>query len=85
MAETAVDPQVLESCVRDVLNVKAPRTMVVLEPLKVTIANFPHEKTIDVDALDFPEKPQRGKHKIALGAVIYIEQSDFRKVRPMLL
>ncbi|XP_055351280.1 probable glutamine--tRNA ligase isoform X2 [Paramacrobiotus metropolitanus] len=79
MAETAVDPQVVESCVRDYLNIHAPRTMVVLESLKVTITNFPHKEAIQVEALDFPEKPERGKHTIAFGPVIYIEQSDFRK------
>ena len=80
MSEMAVDPQLLEACVRDVLNVTAPRRLVVLEPLKVTITNFPHAAAIDVEALDFPEKPERGKYSVKFSSVVYIERSDFRKV-----
>ena len=81
MAEMAVDPQLLEACVRDVLNVTAPRTMVVLEPLKVTITNFPHQAPVQVEASNFPDKPEKGKHNVAFASVIYVEASDFRKVR----
>ncbi|OQV13125.1 putative glutamine--tRNA ligase [Hypsibius exemplaris] len=79
MSEMAIDPQLLEACVRNVLNETAPRHLVVLEPLKVTILNFPHKAAVAVEALDFPEKPERGKHTIQFAPVIYIERSDFRK------
>lgn len=44
MAQTTMEPHLLEACVREVLNECAPRAMAVLEPLRVTITNFPTEK-----------------------------------------
>ncbi|XP_055852721.1 probable glutamine--tRNA ligase [Episyrphus balteatus] len=77
-AQISVDPSMLEAAVRDVLNVTAPRRLVVQEPLKVTISNFPHEKAIDVEVPNFPSNPEKGTHRIVLDRVIYIEQSDFK-------
>lgn len=44
MAQTTMEPHLLEACVRDVLNDTAPRAMAVLEPLQVVIINFPAPK-----------------------------------------
>ncbi|EDW51188.1 probable glutamine--tRNA ligase [Drosophila sechellia] len=77
-AQIAVDPAMLEAAVRDVLNVTAPRRLVVLEPLKVTIKNFPHDAPAQLEVPDFPQNPQQGTHKITLDKVIYIEQGDFK-------
>lgn len=44
MAQTTMEPHLLEACVRDVLNDTAPRAMAVLEPLKIVITNFPAAK-----------------------------------------
>ncbi|XP_017007913.2 probable glutamine--tRNA ligase [Drosophila takahashii] len=77
-AQIAVDPAMLEAAVRDVLNVTAPRRLVVLEPLKVTIKNFPHPAPVQLEVPDFPQNPQQGSHKITLDKVIYIEQGDFK-------
>lgn len=44
MAQTTMEPHLLEACVRDVLNDTAPRAMAVLEPLQVIITNFPSTK-----------------------------------------
>ena len=54
--------------------------MAVLEPLKVTISNFPaaHSGTIAVP--DFPADESRGQHKVDFSATIYIERSDFKQV-----
>nr|CAG4638260.1 EOG090X01EL [Cyclestheria hislopi] len=79
-AQMVVDPQMLEAVVRDYLNVTAPRAMVVLEPLKVTVVNFPHSTAIKVDVPDFPNESHRGSHQVALNNVIFIERSDFREV-----
>ena len=79
-AQGAVDPGMLEACVRDVLNVTAPRRLVVLEPLKVTISNFPSDKAIKLPVPDFPGKPEcKTQHEITFDRVIYIEQSDFKE------
>lgn len=77
-AQMSVDPSMLEAAVRDVLNVTAPRRLVVLEPLKVTIENFPHQQHIEVEVPNFPQNPESGTHKVVLDRVIYIEQSDFK-------
>ncbi|BFF89765.1 probable glutamine--tRNA ligase [Drosophila madeirensis] len=78
-AQIAVDPAMLEASVRDVLNVTAPRRLVVLEPLKVTIKNFPHAAPVQLEVPDFPQNPEKGSHKIILDRVIYIERGDFKE------
>ncbi len=78
-AQGAVDPQMLEASVRDVLNLTAPRKLVVLEPLKVTIKNFPESKAIKIKVPDFPNDPEKGSHEIHFDRVIFIEKSDFKE------
>ncbi|KAH8267623.1 hypothetical protein KR018_007072 [Drosophila ironensis] len=77
-AQIAVDPAMLEAAVRDVLNVTAPRRLVVLEPLKVTIRDFPHTGPVELEVPDFPQNPQQGSHRITLDRVVYIERGDFK-------
>ncbi|XP_053599968.1 probable glutamine--tRNA ligase isoform X2 [Plodia interpunctella] len=72
-------PALLDAAVRDVLNLTAPRVMVVLEPLKLTITNFPSEKPIEVTVPDFPNEPERGSHKVVFSKVLYIEDNDFKE------
>lgn len=77
-AQATVDPTALEAAVRDALNLTAPRHMVVLEPVKLTIKNFAHEKgTFNVP--DFPNEPERGCHEIKFCETVYIEASDFKE------
>ncbi len=54
--------------------------MVVMEPLKVTITNFPYEKMIELSVFNFPGDESRGSHTIKFDSVIYIEKSDFSEV-----
>lgn len=79
-ATIMVEPAMLEACVRDRLNITAPRTMVVLEPLKVVIENFPHPDNHMIEVPDFPSVSGSAVHKVALRRVIYIESSDFVEV-----
>ncbi|KAH3819313.1 glutamine--tRNA ligase-like isoform X1 [Dreissena polymorpha] len=79
MAQTVIDPSLLEACVRDVLNIKAPRVMAVLDPLKVTITNFPGDHSGELTVPDFPADESRGSHKIPFTKTVYIERSDFRE------
>ncbi|XP_034186948.1 glutaminyl-tRNA synthetase [Osmia lignaria lignaria] len=78
-AQAVVDPAVLEACVRDVLNLTASRHMVVLDPIKITISNFPHENPIKLSISDFPNEPERGQHEITFDKIVYIESSDFKE------
>ncbi|XP_060650440.1 probable glutamine--tRNA ligase [Drosophila nasuta] len=78
-AQISVDPAMLEAAVRDVLNVSAPRRLIVLEPLKVTISNYPHKAAVELEVPNFPQNPELGTHKITLDRVLYIERSDFKE------
>ncbi|KDR12338.1 probable glutamine--tRNA ligase [Zootermopsis nevadensis] len=79
-AQAVVDPQMLEAFVRDFLNTTAPRAMVVLEPLKVKIVNFPLPKTADIQVPNFPNDPQQGFHFVPFDRELYIERTDFKEV-----
>jgi glutaminyl-tRNA synthetase len=55
--------------------------MVVLEPLKVKIVNFPLPKTTDIQVPNFPTDPQQGFHFVPFSDELYIERTDFKEVR----
>ena len=75
-AQMVIDPSVLEAVVRSTLNTSAPRTMVVLNPLKLNLkGSNVKNKTITVP--DFPDAPEKGSHEIGFGNVIFIEKDDF--------
>lgn len=76
-AYSVVDYDMLEACVRDKLNADAPRTMAVLEPLKVIIDNYPEGKTEELEIDIHPEHPEMGKTKVKFSREIYIEKGDF--------
>ncbi|XP_049960413.1 probable glutamine--tRNA ligase [Schistocerca serialis cubense] len=78
-ATSVVDPQMLEACVRDSLNTTAPRAMVVLEPLKVKILNFPYSESTQVKVPNFPSEPDRGSHFVPFDKEVFIERSDYRE------
>eukprot|EP00123_Amoebidium_parasiticum_P016475 comp23445_c1_seq1/m.39113 comp23445_c1_seq1/g.39113 ORF comp23445_c1_seq1/g.39113 comp23445_c1_seq1/m.39113 type:complete len:787 (-) comp23445_c1_seq1:505-2865(-) len=77
---TVIDSAMLESCLRDDLNLKAIRVMAVLEPLKVTLVNYPADKRETVEVENIPFDPSKGKHTISFTGTVFIEQSDFREV-----
>ncbi|MDP4109859.1 MAG: glutamine--tRNA ligase/YqeY domain fusion protein [Bacillota bacterium] len=74
---SVVDFALLEHCVRDELNFTAPRAMAVLDPLKVTIENYPENKTEYFDVLINPEKPELGTRRMSFSKQLYIERADF--------
>ncbi|CAF3793634.1 unnamed protein product [Adineta steineri] len=82
MSQTVLHPDMLDACVREVLNATAPRVMVVLEPLKVTITNFPYEHMIELPVLNIPGEESNGSHTIKFDSVVYIEKSDFNENPP---
>lgn len=77
-----VDIALLEHCVREDLNKKAKRVMVVLSPLKVVIENYPDDQVELLDAENNPEDSSMGKRKIKFSKIIYIEQEDFMENPP---
>lgn len=78
-AQMVLDPSVLEAEVRSCLNISAPRTMVVLRPLKINIKKGGIKKR-KISVPDFPDTPEKGSHEIAFSDVIYIEKDDFMEV-----
>jgi glutaminyl-tRNA synthetase len=80
-ASTA-DLALLEHCVREDLNRRAPRAMGVLRPLRVVIENYPEGKTEEMDAVNNPEDPASGTRKVPFSRVLFIEQDDFREDPP---
>ena len=55
--------------------------MAVLDPLKVTITNFPSDQSSTLTVPNFPADEKRGSHSISFKPVLYIEKSDFREVK----
>lgn len=76
-ADSTVDYGLLEACVRDDLNAKAPRAMAVLRPLKVVIDNYPEGQSEDFEVELHPEHPEFGKRKVTFSRELYVEQDDF--------
>ncbi len=80
--ENVVDIALLEFCVREDLNKKAPRYMGVLDPLKVVITNYPEDQVEELEAINNPEDDSMGTRKIPFSQEIYIERGDFMENAP---
>jgi glutaminyl-tRNA synthetase len=72
----------LEACLREDLNRRAPRVMGVLRPLKVVIENYPEGQAEELPAVNNPEDPAAGTRAVPFSRVLYIEQDDFREEPP---
>ncbi|HEY3176937.1 MAG TPA: glutamine--tRNA ligase/YqeY domain fusion protein [Candidatus Polarisedimenticolia bacterium] len=82
-ADSMVDMDLLENTLREDLNARVPRVMVVHRPLKVVIENYPEDRVEEIEAPNFPDDPPRmGTRKIPLSRVIYIERDDFMENPP---
>jgi len=77
-----VDVALLEHCLREDLNRRAPRVMGVLRPLKVVIDNYPEDQVEELEAINNPEDPSMGTRKVPFSRVLYIEQDDFMESPP---
>lgn len=78
--DNLIDISLLEFCVRDHLNKIAERRMVVFDPLKVTIINYPEGKTEDLPSENNPEASETGNRSMPFGRELWIEQEDFMEV-----
>lgn len=81
-AYSVVDYGLLEACVRDELNANAPRTMAVLDPVKVVIDNYPDGQTETLEIERHPDHPEMGKSRVTFSKEIYIERADFMEKPP---
>jgi len=80
--ESLVDMALLEHCLREDLNRRAPRFMAVMNPLKVVLVNYPEGQVEMLDAINNPEDPSAGTRKVPFSRVLYIEREDFREDPP---
>lgn len=76
-AESLIDFEILEGCVRDHLDEVSDRALAVLHPIKVTIDNWPAGEKKEIEPAVHPKKPELGKRKIFFTKEIYIDESDF--------
>ncbi|MBI4425280.1 MAG: glutamine--tRNA ligase, partial [Elusimicrobia bacterium] len=79
---STVDFQLLEHCLREDLNRRAPRVMAVLRPLKVVLENYPEGQVEELDAVNNPNDPAAGTRKVPFSRTLYIEAEDFLEDPP---
>lgn len=77
-----IDLKMLDHFIREDLKLKAPRTMAVLDPLKVVITNYPEGQSELLEAENNSENPEMGHRKIPFSREIYIEREDFMENPP---
>ena len=81
-ANSEVEYGFLEHCQREVWNRLAPRVMAVLDPLRVTITNYPEGQFEEVEAVNNPEDEAAGTRMLPFSRVVYIEREDFMEDPP---
>ena len=77
--DNLIDVSRLEFSVREDLNKKANRVMAVLDPIKVTITNYPQDQTEWLEAENNQEDPSAGTRQVPFSKELYIEREDFRE------
>jgi glutaminyl-tRNA synthetase len=80
--DNIVDVSLLEHCIREDLNQRAPRVMAVLRPLRLVIDNYPEDTVEEFDAPYHPQNPDMGSRKVPFSRVLFIERGDFLEDPP---
>jgi len=80
--DNVIDVGLLEHCVREDLNRRAPRAMAVLDPLKIVLTNYPDGQVEEMDVVNNPEDAAAGTRKVPFSGTIYIERDDFMEEPP---
>lgn len=81
-AESVIDYDILENCVRDDLDSVAHRAMAVLDPIKVVIENYPEGKVEEIETSVHPKKTELGHRKLYFSREVYIDAADFMENPP---
>ena len=81
-AYSLVDIELLEHCIREELNMTAPRRVAVLDPIKVVVTNYPEDKVEYFELPNNPNDENAGKRKVTFTREVYIDRSDFEEVPP---
>ncbi|MFW9996389.1 MAG: glutamine--tRNA ligase/YqeY domain fusion protein [Candidatus Odinarchaeota archaeon] len=80
--DTIIDISQLETCIREDLNERCPRVMVVLQPLRLVIDNYPEGQVEELDAPRHPTNTSMGSRKVPFSRILYIEREDFLEHPP---
>jgi len=75
-----IDVSLLEFCIREDLNKRSMRVMGIINPLKITLTNYPEDKTEWLDAINNPEDESMGTRKVPFSSELYIERDDFMEI-----
>ena len=81
-SDNVIETELLEHCVRELLNKSALRRMAVLRPLKVVIDNYPEDGSDELQAINNPEDEDAGTRQVSFSREIYIERDDFMEDPP---
>ena len=81
-ADSWIDMSVLEDCMRDDLNARAPRRMAVLDPVRLVIDNYPEAKSELCLAPNHPQRPEWGKRELPFSRELWIERDDYQENAP---
>lgn len=77
-----IDVLVLENAVREHLNKTVSRFMAILDPIKVTLTNYPEDQSEELEAINNPEDPQAGSRRLPFGRTLFVERDDFMENAP---
>ena len=80
--DSMTDIKILEDAIRDDLNLNAPRTMGVIDPVRVIIENYPTDSIESIKAPNHPQNQTMGEREIFFSREIFIEREDFCEIAP---
>jgi glutaminyl-tRNA synthetase len=80
--DSVIQMGVLENCLREDLNHRATRVMVVLNPLRVIIDNYPEDQVEEIEAINHPNRSEMGIRRLPFSRELYIEKEDFLEQPP---
>ena len=78
-SDNSVEMEILDACIREELNETAPRAMVVLDPVKVIITNYPEGQTEELTAPNHPQQESMGTRIVPFTRELYIDRADFKE------
>lgn len=81
-SDNYIEMALLENCVREDLNNVAPRRMAVLNPVKVTLTNYPEDKAETLKVANHPQDESMGIREVMFSRELYIDRDDFMEVAP---